>query len=342
MADNLLPSAPTGRITIRTVAEDAGVSVAAVSKVLRNAYGVSDALRAKVQGSIDRLGYRPSVAARGMRGQTYTLGVLLVGIDNPFLSQVFRGINQEASQAGYKILMAVGAAKMPIEAALIEQMIDNRMDGIILVAAQITGKMLETYARQIPISIIGHHEPSGTTFDSVNCDDIEGARIAVRALVARGYRDIGMVSLAALKPKDPDVMAQREIGYRAAMTEAGLSDAIRVIRFDNDDPDRAAKQRAWITSGTLPRALFCWSDLDGVPLLNMARHSGLRVPEDLAIIAYDDSPVAALPLIDLASIDQKGDRLGRYATQALLSRIAGRKVSEHRLIEPALSVRGSF
>ena len=72
------------RVTIRTVAADAGVSVAAVSKVMRNAYGVSDALRLKVEASIEKLGYRPSVAARGMRGRTFTLGVLLVGIDNPF------------------------------------------------------------------------------------------------------------------------------------------------------------------------------------------------------------------------------------------------------------------
>ena len=120
---------PIGRVTIRTVAEDAGVSVAAVSKVLRNAYGVSDAMRSAVSESIDRLGYRPSVVARGMRGQTYTIGVLPVGIDNPFLPQVFAGIAAVAETAGYKVLMGVGAARMPLEATLVEQMIDNHMDG---------------------------------------------------------------------------------------------------------------------------------------------------------------------------------------------------------------------
>ena len=149
-----------GRITIRTVAEDAGVSVAAVSKVLRNAYGVSKALRQNVVESIERLNYRPSNAARGMRGQTYTIGVLLVGIDNPFLPQVFAGIDGIAAMSGYKILMGVGAARMPMEARLIEQMIDSHMDGIILIASQLSGKMLEKYALQIPISVIGHHEPT--------------------------------------------------------------------------------------------------------------------------------------------------------------------------------------
>lgn len=83
----------SGRVTIKTVAEDAGVSTAAVSKVLRDAYGVSDALRAKVRASMDKLGYRPHTAARGMRGQTYTLGLLLPDMHNPFFGDIFAGIN---------------------------------------------------------------------------------------------------------------------------------------------------------------------------------------------------------------------------------------------------------
>ena len=143
-----------GRVTIRTVAADAGVSVAAVSKVLRNAYGVSDALRAKVEASIGKLGYRPSVAARGMRGQTFTLGVLLVEIDNPFLPSIYRGIEGVTEAAGYKIMVGIGAARRRTEVALIEQMIDNRMDGLILVASQIAGVTLERFARQIPIVVL--------------------------------------------------------------------------------------------------------------------------------------------------------------------------------------------
>ena len=342
MADSSPLKATSGRITIRTVAEDAGVSVSAVSKVLRNAYGVSDALRLKVVDSIERLGYRPSVGARGMRGQTYTLGVLLVGLDNPFLPKIVEGISAVAEAAGYKVLVGIGAARTPVEASLIEQMIDNRMDGLVLVAAQITGKMLAKFAQQIPISVIGHHEASGENFDTVNSDDLKGAKMAVHALVARGHRDIAMVSLAPPKANDPDVMAQREIGYRTAMAEAGLEAAVRIVRFENNDPDRIVKMQAWLAGPDLPRAIFCWSDLDGIPILNMARQRGIRVPEDLAIIAYDNSPVAGLPLISLASLDQAGQRIGQLAAEALLSRIAGRSVAEHRLIEPTLAARNSF
>lgn len=341
MADTGHKPPPAGRVTIRTVAEDAGVSVAAVSKVMRNAYGVSEALRQNVMASIERLGYRPSVAARGMRGQTYTLGVLLVGIDNPFLSQVFDGIAEVADAAGFKVLLGVGAAKMPMEAKLIEQMIDNHMDGVVLVAAQLSGQTLETYARQIPISVVGHHEPTATGFDTVNSHDSEGAKLAVRAFLAKGYRDIGMLSMGPDQDQEANVAPQREMGFRAAIEEAGLGPA-RITRFDNLDAARWGKLEAMLRRPDRPRALFVWSDLDGVPLLNMARQMGLRVPEDLALIAYDNSPVAALPLIDLASMDQEGKRLGQIATEALLSRIGGRTQAQHRLILPHLVARSSF
>lgn len=330
------------KVTIRTVAADAGVSVAAVSKVLRNAYGVSDALRGRVEASIGKLGYRPSVAARGMRGQTFTLGVLLVGIDNPFLPQIFQGIESVTRGAGYKIMVGVGAAQTRTEAALIEQMIDNRMDGLILVATQMSGATLDHYARQIPIVVVGHHEPRAENYDTINNDDALGAMMAVRALVARGHKDIAMVALPDPASHPADVSPQREKGYRAAMAEAGLTAFSRIYHFPNPEAPRAAEMAALLSASDRPRALFCWSDLDAIPLVNMAHQMGVRVPQDLAIVGYDNSPVAALPLINLASVDQSGVRLGRLAAEALLRRVNGRKGTEHILIEPELIARGSL
>ena len=99
----MAPRAKTGRVTIKTVAGDAGVSVAAVSKVLRDAYGVSEALRAKVQASMEKLGYRPHAAARGMRGQTYTLGMILPDIHNPFFTDIVAGVNTALERSPYQV-----------------------------------------------------------------------------------------------------------------------------------------------------------------------------------------------------------------------------------------------
>jgi LacI family transcriptional regulator len=331
-----------GRVTIRTVAADAGVSVAAVSKVLRNAYGVSDALRLKVEASIGRLGYRPSVAARGMRGQTFTLGVLLVGIDNPFLPGIYEGIESVTEAAGYKVMVGVGAARTPREVRLIEQMIDNRMDGLILVATQIAGETLEHYARQIPIVVIGHHEPGASGYDTINNDDRAGGALVARALLDRGYRDIAMIAMEAPEDHPADVSPQRERGFLGAIAEVGLASGARVVRLPLAGPERDARLARLLTAPDRPRAVFCWSDLDAIPLLNEAFRLGIRVPEDLAVVGYDNSPMATLSMVDLASVDQDGPRLGRLAAEALLSRIGGRRMAEHLTISPQLIVRGSI
>jgi LacI family transcriptional regulator len=330
------------RVTIRTVAADAGVSVAAVSKVMRNAYGVSDALRLKVEASIERLGYRPSVAARGMRGRTFTLGVLLVGIDNPFLPGIYQGIESVTEAAGYKIMVGVGAARTRTEVTLIEQMIDNRMDGLILVASQIAGDTLEHYAGQIPIVVVGHHEPGAQGYDTINNNDQSGAGLAVRALIERGHRDIAFLTQSDQADHHADVAPQREIGYRATMQAAGLGDHVRVLALQHHGPSREIQIRQILTSPDRPRAIICWSDLDAIPLLSDAHRLGIRVPDDLSLIGYDNSPVASLSMVNLSSIDQDGPRLGKIAAEALFSRIKGRHVAEHIEIEPTLIVRASI
>ncbi|MEO1985257.1 MAG: LacI family DNA-binding transcriptional regulator [Martelella sp.] len=330
------------RVTIRTVAADAGVSVAAVSKVLRNAYGVSDSLREKVLRSIEKLGYRPSTAARGMRGRTFSVGVLLVGMDNPFLPALVDGFKRAMGEAGYKTLIAVGEARTHVESALIDSMIDMRIDGLLLIAPRIGGEALNHFATQVPIAVIGHHECSATAFDTVNSDDFNGARLATRALVEKGYRDIAMLCLIYSRPKDGEVWYEREKGYRAAMAEAGLKHRARLIRIAEHPKDMLPQIEELLQRADLPEAFFCWSDIHGVPLINLARKKGLKVPGDLGIVSYDNTTTSALPLIELSSIDQKPQELGMIAADQLLTRMTGRTTTRHELVEPELILRSSF
>lgn len=340
---NELKQAERGaRVTIRTVAADAGVSVAAVSKVLRNAYGVSEALRSKVMESIERLEYRPSLAARGMRGQTYTIGVLLVEIANPFLPQIVDGINATLAASNYKAMIGMGQANVPIENSLIDSMIDSHMDGLILVAPLTAGETIVHYSRKIPIVTIAHHNAAAATYDTVNGNDQVGARIAVEALIARGHADIMMVTPELRHCVETGVIRQREIGYMNAMAENGLAERMRILRIPNVGPGRDQAIRGLLSSSDRPRAIFCWSDLHGVHLINQAKTMGIDVPEGLAIVAYDNSAIASLPLIDLASIDQSGRELGVMSAELLLSRMAGRSEPQHMLIEPRLVIRSSL
>ncbi|CAH0342437.1 LacI family DNA-binding transcriptional regulator [Rhizobium sp. CECT 9324] len=329
------------RVTIRTVAAHAGVSVAAVSKVLRNAYGVSESLRGRVEASIDTLNYRPSRTARGLRGSTFTIGLLLVDIRNPFLPEVIDGVNGVLAPSHYRAMIGVGEAKTHLETTLIESMIDYKMDGLIMVAPRLPSEIISRFAEQIPIVAVGYHDPTAKNFDTVNCDDQKGAALAVQAFIERGYRKISMLTLGSREGHKVSVVRQREIGYRQAMEAAGLTAELDVHGVPVFSPDREDSIRAFLRRPDRPEAVFCWSDLDAVTLLNVAAEMEVRVPEDLAVIGYDNSPVAALSLINLSSIDQSGRALGVLATETLLSRIEGRTAPAALVCAPSFIARGS-
>lgn len=337
------------KVTIRTVAADAGVSVTAVSNVLRNAYGVSDGMRDKVLQSIEKFGYRPSTAARGMRGRTYMVGVLLNDIVNPFLSEVVTGVQQAFEPTPFKLILGVGKGESRLESSLIETVIDNRIDGLILVSPHLDPAQQDRFTRQIPMVLLGHHEPGAATFDTVNTDDVDGARRAVHALYDAGHRNIRMLTLPDDGLSDFDVSRQREAGFRRGMDEVGLGHEpalipcfLRTGLVDGVETTMPDSLRALLGSIGKPVAFFCWSDLHAVHLTDQARALGLRVPEDVAVIGFDNSPAAALQSIQLSSFDQGGAVLGRQAGQLLLERIKGRTEPRHLLIPPSLIRRRSY
>jgi LacI family transcriptional regulator len=329
----------TDRVTIRHVAEHAGVSVAAVSKVLRNAYGVSGALRAKVESSIDLLKYRPSTAARAMRGRTYTVGILVVELVNPFVPVLLESIDAGLDKVSYKSMVGVGRAAMKIETSMIESMIDTRMDGLILIGPQISGAVIAEYAKQIPIVVLAHHEPQARVYDTVNSDDMRGAEMAVEALAARGHSDIAMLSYFGGQSPASVVSVAREAGYRSAMARLGLGDRTRIMRLSHEPERREQELANLLRQENRPRAMFVWSDLDALPLMAACHEAGVDVPGELAIIGYDDCETARLPFVGLSSLNQNPQALGLHASELVLSRIEGREEARHILVPPTVVLR---
>ena len=293
----------------------------------------------RVQASIDKLGYRPSTAARGMRGRTFTVGILVVELRNPFVPDIVDGAGGTLAGAQYKALIGVGQSKVELESELIESMIDHSMDGLIMIAPRLLPDVIRRYAKKIPITVIGYHLPSETAFDTVNADDVRGAELAVEELVARGHSDIGMLSLS--NRFDAHVAMQREIGYRRAMQAAGFADRVRVLRVPTEVAERRRALAGYLTAPDRPSAIFCWSDLTAIELLGVAEELQLKVPKDISVVGFDNSSVAALPQIALTSIDQSGKDLGATAAEVLLERIKGRSDPRHILLESHLVRRGS-
>ncbi len=333
----------TRRVTIRNVAEDANVSVAAVSKVLRRSYGVSDAMREKVEASIKRLGYRPHMAARGLRGKTYTVGVVQNDLRNPYLPNIFDGIFEGFDGTGYQPLLGVGQSQEPLETALINAMIDRQMDGLIMIGPRLPSQRIDTFARQVPTCVLAHHCPEEQAFDTANFDDQMGARLAVSHLVEQGCRRVVMLSQALPEPGTSDVIRQRELGFRQGLKHHGFDASSGLLHYGEFDPGATeAVIRDLLTKGNQrPDGLFCWSDMVALQVFEVARELGIRVPDELAVVGFDNTFDDRLRPVGLSSLNQSGHQLGLEAARLLLERIEGRAEPVHTLYEPVLVVRSS-
>jgi len=328
------PTARSPRVTIRDVASDAGVSVAAVSKVLRDAYGVSDGLRAKVQASIGKLNYRPLASARGLRGRTYTLGLVFPDLRNPFFADIFAGVNAALERTQYQAMQGVSVSA----SSLVEAMIDRQMDGLVLIGPNEFNERLNDIADRIPLVCIGHHELEGARFDTVNNDDQLGARLAVRHLCQNGHKRIAMLSLAA---PVSTVIGQRELGYRLEMTEQGLGGSINIVRAPQVLRDVQLTLRRLLEAKDRPDAIFCWTDLMAFEAISVATELELSIPQDVAILGYDNTVFCEFSQNRLTSIDQSGEVLGLQATRLLIERIEGRVDPEHFVVMPRVVARAS-
>lgn len=329
------PPKPGQRATIREVALDAGVSVAAVSKVLRDAYGVSDALRAKVRASMEKLNYRPLASARGMRGRTYTLGLIFPDMRNPFFGDIFAGVNSALERTQYQAMQGIGVSVGP----LTESMIDRQMDGIILIGPNEERPTLIDIASRIPLVAVGHHDDPGIMpFDTVNNNDQLGARLVVRHLVSNGYRNIAMLSL---NNQPSTVIQQREIGYRMEMVDQGCGEAINIVRTSQVVRDVQLAVRRLLESAEKPDAIFCWTDLIAFEAISVATEMGLSIPDDIAVVGYDNTMFCDFAQNRLTSVDQSGELLGLQATRLLIERIEGRTESEQFVVMPRVVSRAS-
>ncbi len=330
-----------GRVTIRTVAEDAGVSVAAVSKVLREAYGVSDALKAKVRASMQSLGYRPHAAARGMRGQTYTLGFLIPDLHNPFFADILSGVNSALERTQYQTMLGVSDSVAPVEKALIDAMADRQMDGIMVIGPRMPAQEIREIADRIPLVLIAYYGGEDANYDTVNNDDQRGAELVVEHLVAAGYQNIAYLSQELDDAGQTMVTTHREIGFRRAMQAAGLGRHLQVVPARQTSRETQNVARHLLQSRNRPEAIFCWTDFIALEVLSVARELGLSVPGDLAVVGYDNTSYCDLAQNALTSVDQSGQVLGLQAARLLVERIKGRAEAERFVVTPRLVARTS-
>lgn len=331
------------RVTITDVAHHAGVSTAAVSKVLRNAYGVSAAMQERVRAAMAELDYRPHAAARGMRGRTYTIGVLLDNIRNTFFADILDGIQDQLHDSEYTVMVGAAGFGADAQAKTIRSMVDRQMDGLILIAPGTQRTEVLAMAQSTPTVVIGHHDPSDI-HDSVLDADGLGAGLVIDHLVSAGHRDIALVSAPGTKSsqwtRTPEIVLTS--GYLEAMERHGLQEYSRVCRAAYSDDGGYKAGMSLLTAEKPPTAIMTGADVAALGVWRAAHELGLRVPEDVSLVGYNNTAIADLATVQLTSVDQAGHTMGSTAAKMLIERVEGhRDRATQTTMTPRLVVRHS-
>ncbi|NYI04882.1 LacI family DNA-binding transcriptional regulator [Allostreptomyces psammosilenae] len=330
-------------ISIKDVAEQAGVSVGTVSNVINRPNLVSADTRGRVQAVIDRLGYVRSESARQLRmGRSRILALLVLDMANPFFVDMARGAEKAARAAGLGVMLCNSAQSATEEADYLSLFAEQRVRGVLITPADTTGRNLASFRRRgIPFVFVDRVVPSHQAC-SVSVDDVAGGELAVGHLIAAGHRAIAYVSGPSQLPQCRD----REAGARAAVAAAGLpADALTVLEVERLDvaAGRDAGARLLGLAGR-PTAVFCANDLIALGVLQAMYAAGVSVPGELAIVGYDDIEFAAAAAVPLTSVRQPAVQMGRRAAELLMEETAedaGPHTHRRVVFPPELVVRDS-
>jgi LacI family transcriptional regulator len=318
-------------VTIRDVARRAGVSSMTVSRVINESTRVSPETRARVEHAIADLGYVPSRLARGLSAQrTGTLALIVPDVANPFFTLIVRGAEDVARRAGYRVILCDTRADLDIEREVIEEMIAHRVDGILI--APVSDRSLVHLRRlakfAVPFVLVDRTVP-GVEADAVLGDSAAGAQRLVEHLVSLGHRSIGMI----VESDDVSTARDRRQGYRAALLAAGLRvDPALVVEASVDPRGGFEGMHRLLWRRERPTAVFTVNSLVALGAIEAVRAAGLEVPDDVALVCFDDIEYASRLYPFLTVMEQPAETYGTLGTQLLLERIDKRGPQRSRVV----------
>ncbi|HET6568034.1 MAG TPA: LacI family DNA-binding transcriptional regulator [Rhodothermales bacterium] len=337
-----------GNPTIKDVAKHCGVSIATVSAVLNRAAWVPAETRARIQQAIEQIGYRPNRLARSLKTrQSYSVGVIVSDITNPFFNDIVRNLSHVLYQHDRNLILCDSDHRFDLGASNFHMLLEKQVDAIVLIGDSVSAEELGAYLlRPQPVPVVAIERDY--ELDGVNKLLIDSERSAFEAtqhLVEQGYDRIGMISGPQRGPGSGSYgQMQFERGYRRALEAAGLPyQDVLVAEGDFRYGGGQQAMRRLLALHTPPQAIFAANDMMALGAIQVAHEQRLHIPEDIAVVGYDDIPMAAQTLPPLTTLAVPRWEIAEAAADVLLAQL--KDPSTHppvrRMFTASLVVRAS-
>ncbi|WP_304166672.1 ribose operon transcriptional repressor RbsR, partial [Lonsdalea britannica] len=327
--------------TMKDVARVAGVSTSTVSHVINGDRFVSEAVREKVLQAVKQLNYAPSALARSLKiNQTRTIGMLLTASSNPFYAEVVRGVERSCYERGYSLILCNTEGDPERMSRSLETLLQKRVDGLLLMCSESSALSPDIMARYPSLpTVMMDWAPFEGCGGVIKDNSLQGGEIATRYLIAQGYRRIACIT----GPLDKTTAHNRLEGYRKAMDDAGLHrPSFYEVSGDFEFASGYRAMQQLLTLEQPPEAVFACNDAMAVGVYRALHQAGLSIPDDVAVMGYDDIELARYLSPPLTTIQQPKDELGELAIDTLLYRMTDPDSPPNVLtLTPELAVRES-
>lgn len=310
--------------TLNDVAKAAGVSPSTVSRILNGSAVVARDKQERVLHAVKQLGYRPNAMARGLaRGQSMSIGVLTQAISSPFYGETLAGIEEGLDGSGYHPIFVSGHWRTTEEREAIEVLTSRRVDAIILTGSSIPDKELRALATKTPLVVVGRSIP-GLEERCICVDNIKAESLGVQHLIGLGHRRIAYLSGTASGQKDAH---ERLEAYKITLERAGIAfDASLVVDGDYTERSGLFAVESLFARGVLFTALACANDQSGYGARLALYRRGIRVPDDVSLVGFDDLQSSAYTTPPMTTVRQPIVEMGRTASQMAIAILSGQEV----------------
>ncbi|AVR01921.1 transcriptional regulator RbsR [Pluralibacter gergoviae] len=327
--------------TMKDVARLAGVSTSTVSHVINKDRFVSEAITEKVDAAIKSLNYAPSALARSLKlNQTRTIGMLITASTNPFYSELVRGVERSCFERGYSLVLCNTEGDEQRMNRNLETLMQKRVDGLLLLCTETHQPSAEIVQRYPSIpTVMMDWAPFDGDSDIIQDNSLLGGDMATQYLLDKGYTRIACIA----GPLDKTPARLRLEGYQRAMARAGIVvDEGYTVISDFEFGGGLRAMQALLAHPERPQAVFIGNDAMAVGAYQALYQAGLRIPEDVAVVGYDDIELARYMTPPLTTVHQPKDELGELAIDVLIHRMAQPGQAQQRVqLTPELVIRGS-